>query len=493
MTHGTAPGSWYELTKGRDGGRTTQRPSVICIGPAGENLARVSCIVHDAGHVTGQSGFGAVFGAKNLKAMSFIGSKSIPIADPAALVRLRLEVQEKFGYDIDAGKVPGAPGSPGAASTVLDTSPTVSRAEGCRGCFKNCRNLYPGGVGNELTCSAGLYFTDSGKIDEQLAAYSLLSKLGLNGYEIDMPVYLHNLYKMGVMGKGKDIDTDLPFEQYGTYAFIEELLMRIAYRREIGDDLAEGIARAAQKWGRWDEDTSSGLLARPNWGYCEHNEPRAEVEWSYGSIFSERDINEHGVHNAVYNTSIMAVLTGAEPPVSAENMAKQLADQSGLGDPLCFDWSEEAGSGSEGIPGMAEACRRFPLPSPDEAAHALRELSWGEHFVAGRMVPSKGGSDLYLYNLHSAAVFLLDRDEARVGKGADQIIKLIDVDAFVAWLRDTVGDAALADAIARECPADDPYRDRLENVQRLLALRMVQYGAASDAMNAADAEQDEGA
>lgn len=341
VTHGTAPGSWYELTKGRDGGRTTQRPSVICIGPAGENLARVSCIVHDAGHVTGQSGFGAVFGAKNLKAMSFIGSKSIPIADPAALVRLRLEVQEKFGYDIDAGKVPGAPGSPGAASTVLDTSPTVSRAEGCRGCFKNCRNLYPGGVGNELTCSAGLYFTDSGKIDEQLAAYSLLSKLGLNGYEIDMPVYLHNLYKMGVMGKGKDIDTDLPFEQYGTYAFIEELLMRIAYRREIGNDLAEGIARAAQKWGRWDEDTSSGLLARPNWGYCEHNEPRAEVEWSYGSIFSERDINEHGVHNAVYNTSIMAVLTGAEPPVSAENMAKQLADQSGLGDPMCFDWSEE--------------------------------------------------------------------------------------------------------------------------------------------------------
>ena len=65
------------------------------------------------------------------------------------------------------------------------------------------------------------------------------------------------------------------------------------------------------------------------------------MEWSYGSIFSERDINEHGVHNAVYNTSIMAVLTGAEPPVSAENMAKQLADQSGLGDPLCFDWSEE--------------------------------------------------------------------------------------------------------------------------------------------------------
>lgn len=341
VTHDTAPGSWYELTRGRDGGRSTQRPSVICIGPGGENLARVSCVVHDAGHVTGQSGFGAVFGSKNLKAMSFIGSRSIPIADPAALVRLRLEAQYKFGYDIDAGKVPGQPGSPGAAATVLDTSPTVSRAEGCRGCFKNCRNLFPGGVGNELTCSAGLYFTGSGNINDTLSAYTLLSKLGLNGYEVDMPVYLNNLYKMGVMGKGKQIDTDLPFEKFGTYEFIEELLNRIAYRREIGNDLAEGISRAGQKWGRWDEDTSTGLLARPYWGYCEHNEGRCEVEWSYGTIFSERDINEHGVHNAVYNNGMKATMAGTEPPISAEDISRQLADQTGLGDPACFDWSEE--------------------------------------------------------------------------------------------------------------------------------------------------------
>ena len=145
----------------------------------------------------------------------------------------------------------------------------------------------------------------------------------------------------------------------------------------------------------------------------------------------------------------------------------------------------------EDVPGMAEACRRFPMPTPDEAAWALRELSWGEQFVAGRMVPSKGGSDLYLYNLHSAAVFLLDRDEANVGKGADQIIKLIDVDGFAAWARDTVGDGALAEAIERECPPDDPYRDRLEGVQRLLALRMVQYGAVQEALRDADGDQAE--
>lgn len=142
----------------------------------------------------------------------------------------------------------------------------------------------------------------------------------------------------------------------------------------------------------------------------------------------------------------------------------------------------------EDVPGMAEACRRFPAPNPDQAAHALRELAWGEQFVASRMVPSKGGSDLHLYNLRSAAVFLLDRDQANIGGGANQIIKLIDVDGFAAWVRDVVGDEPLAEAIEQDCPAEDPYRDRLENVQRLVALRMVQYDAVAGASAAGDPE-----
>ena len=109
------------------------------------------------------------------------------------------------------------------------------------------------------------------------------------------------------------------------------------------------------------------------------------------------------------------------------------------------------------------------------------------------MVPSKGGSDLYLYSLKSAAVFLLDRDQANIGKASDQIIKLIDVDAFIAWVRGTVGDEALADALAANCPAEDPYHDRLEGVQRLLALHMVQYGAAERAGGSAGGGEDAGA
>ncbi len=131
---------------------------------------------------------------------------------------------------------------------------------------------------------------------------------------------------------------------------------------------------------------------------------------------------------------------------------------------------------SEEIPGMAEACRRFPMPTSEQTEHALRELTWGEHFVVGRMVPSKGGSDLYLYNLKSAAIFLLDDDKAGIGKSTDQIIKLIDVDGFASWVRETLGDGPLAAAIEEDCPPEEPYNDRLKALQMLVALRMVQYG-----------------
>ena len=58
--------------------------------------------------------------------------------------------------------------------------------------------------------------------------------------------------------------------------------------------------RAVKKWGRWEEDSASGLFTYPQWGYFQHYDPRLEVEWSYGSIFGERDINEHGLNWHIY-------------------------------------------------------------------------------------------------------------------------------------------------------------------------------------------------
>lgn len=347
VTNNTPLGEWFDLPGNRESGRSTSRPAVFAIGQAGENLVRSATITHDASHVSGQSGFGAVFGAKNLKALSFMGTKSIDIADPARLVELRLEIQEKLGYKVDdpVNEAPVPQAVPLYSSLLHNpgggtVGQTVGRPDGCQGCYRNCRAIYRDRMGNQSTCNAAAYYTASGKREDQKKCNSLLNQLGLDGYETDMPVYLYNLYKMGVMGKGKEIDTDLPFENYNKYQFIDTLLHRIANREEIGEDLAEGLVRATMKWGRWDED-SKGLLRRPNWGYPEHYDPRLEVEWSYGSIFTERDINEHGINWCVHHSALVPMMFGQEPFLPADKLVEQVAKGTGLEDPLCFDYSEK--------------------------------------------------------------------------------------------------------------------------------------------------------
>lgn len=341
---------WWDLGSTRDSGRSTQKPAVVCIGPAGENLVRGACLLHDAGNSAGQGGFGAVLGSKNLKAISTIGTGNVPVADPAALMDLRMEIKDKFGFNPDnptlESPVPSMSmfgvlnAQPGYAPLIWAAN-QPARPQGCMGCFKNCRMNFKNGVGNGNICVEGTYWMASGDQMEHMAATSLLDKVGLNVYDVGSHNYLLALYKQGILGKGKQIDTDLPFDKYETYEFIEKYTWAITNREGIGDDLAEGYPRAAEKWGRWEEDTKTGLLPRPNWGYAEHYDPRVEVEWSYGSILGDRDINEHGVNWHVHWMPMIAGITGTDPLLSAEELAERLAEASLVGDPKGWDYSAE--------------------------------------------------------------------------------------------------------------------------------------------------------
>ncbi len=92
-------GDWHRAN-GEEGEKTTQRPAVLAIGPAGEHLSRIACLIHDASHGSGQGGFGAVWGAKNLKAISVIGTGSIRIHDPKALMQARLSQTGRYGFNL---------------------------------------------------------------------------------------------------------------------------------------------------------------------------------------------------------------------------------------------------------------------------------------------------------------------------------------------------------------------------------------------------------
>ncbi|MCL1913873.1 MAG: aldehyde:ferredoxin oxidoreductase [Eubacteriaceae bacterium] len=69
--------------------------SIIRIGEAGENLVRFACVSVDRYRHFGRLGLGAVFGSKQLKAISLDGNRSMPIQNYAPYFKVMRELYKK--------------------------------------------------------------------------------------------------------------------------------------------------------------------------------------------------------------------------------------------------------------------------------------------------------------------------------------------------------------------------------------------------------------
>ncbi|MCP8322180.1 MAG: aldehyde ferredoxin oxidoreductase family protein, partial [archaeon] len=67
------------------------RSRIVTIGPSGERLAKIACIVTDGG-VAGRCGLGAVMGSKKLKAIAVRGTERVEVADEASFRGLVEEI-----------------------------------------------------------------------------------------------------------------------------------------------------------------------------------------------------------------------------------------------------------------------------------------------------------------------------------------------------------------------------------------------------------------
>ena len=67
----------------------------MVIGPAGENRVVCACIKHDKYRSLGRGGLGAVLGSKNVKGISFYGTKKAEVADEKLLLELNRLVAQK--------------------------------------------------------------------------------------------------------------------------------------------------------------------------------------------------------------------------------------------------------------------------------------------------------------------------------------------------------------------------------------------------------------
>ena len=348
-----AYGDWID-PGGEENGLTTQRPAVVAIGPAGENLSRMACLIHDASNGSGQGGFGGVWGSKNLKAISVIGTGSIEVNDPKALMEARLWQKKNYAFGLDklkANTVGTHFMSPPVGGQLWKGRPAEpQRPQACVGCHSGCRARYESGLGNEASCYTTVFYSDAKSLDIQRAASDLLNKYGLNAHEMTfVAFYLRDLFKRRILGPGKAIDCPLDFAKFGSLEFVEQLVKAIAYRNDgrggpsqFGDDLAEGCIRAAKRWGRLEEDLRTGQLPFPHWGIPIHRDPRSQLEWGYGTILGDRDINEHDFDWLHWQPST-AKMTGRRMEIDAEEAVgiytrKMVPFQD---DPLMLDYSTE--------------------------------------------------------------------------------------------------------------------------------------------------------
>jgi aldehyde:ferredoxin oxidoreductase len=233
------------------------KAAVLTIGPAGENLCRVSIILNETASAAGQGGYGAVMGSKNLKAIVVKGSGSMKVARPDVLMKLQKERMEAGEWLVGGaqswGRYPLARQVAGEMRTKR-----FKRAGGCHGCTYQCLGFYdiPGiGPGGQMCVESWYGFFSGGSSEGYWEGNILSQKLGINNYEL-MGIMSWLLTLRGSVDKKALGITSIPIiDRYNEpkfggqdvhHHFLIELLNGMASGKSV---LSQGLGRAAEKLG----------------------------------------------------------------------------------------------------------------------------------------------------------------------------------------------------------------------------------------------------
>ncbi len=259
-----------------------RRVRVAQCGIAGENLALVANVIHDATRAAGRTGLGAVMGSKRLKAVAVRGTQAPPAADPEAaraLGRWFRDHYQETGSAVfstlgtmrmvrahqEAGGLPTRNFQEGqfeafeglTAEAQMETI-TVGR-ETCYGCPIRCKWVvevddpaHPvereyGGPEYE---TAGAFGHLCGVGDLRLVARAnrLCNAYGLDTIGTGATIaFAMECYERGLIGPEQTGGLELRF---GNGEAMLAMVDQIAHRRGFGDLLARGSRRAAEAIGQ---------------------------------------------------------------------------------------------------------------------------------------------------------------------------------------------------------------------------------------------------
>ena len=262
--------------------RLGESAHVASIGPAGENLVRYACISVDKYRQAGRGGAGAVMGSKNLKAVAVrSASYKIEYADPEgfreaakkALKVIRensfIPLRRKYGTPIWVAPVNKAALLPtrNFRTGVFEKAENISgetmrdkivvKDGTCYNCIIQCWKYTHVESGkykvDELAGpeyeSIALLGSDCGvgSIEAVAHASMLCDDLGLDTISTGNSIaFAMECYERGLLTAD---DTDGLELKFGNADAEIEMVKKIAYRKGLGNLLAEGVRRASKKIG----------------------------------------------------------------------------------------------------------------------------------------------------------------------------------------------------------------------------------------------------
>ncbi len=283
-----AAGLWGKSTHETEDSLTEKhgkKAQVMSIGPAGEKLSCISCIITHKGSAAGRSGLGAVMGSKKLKAVVVQGNGEVTVANLEAVEKLRSAYMPAFkGHGLhmfgtcvhtDSSAHGGdSPVKNWGGIGVIDLpdvsglskekfNDNVTSRGGCWRCPIACRGSLKEGSGSYK------YPAGTKRPEYETAAAFGSMCLNNNAEAIAMANHICNYYGLDTISAGTTLafamecyehgiitqkDTDGIDLKWGNAEAMIAMLEKLAKREGFGDILADGVKRAAARIGKGAEE-----------------------------------------------------------------------------------------------------------------------------------------------------------------------------------------------------------------------------------------------
>lgn len=328
---------------------------VLCIGPAGENLVYNACVIVSGSRSASRCGQGAIFGSKNLKAITVRGTKVLEVVDQEGFSKaiencINILYRDEFNrrrmkygvycymspWDIESpyknfsGEMP-----PEELKMKLMPDEFYRLKIGnksCKSCPIGCWTIH------EIIDHSGKLYVEAlqgntihnfgakvglNEPKDVLKAHFLCNEYGLDeDVTANVIAWAIDCYQNKIIN---DKITDGLKLEWGNAKIVYELIEKIAYRKGLGELLSEGCLRASKKVGKGSEKLCVSLNGNDLFE-CLWN----SVAWALGVAVSPRGgthtrggVIEERLKNAPVETLIKLFgITYIEEPQSYANKEK---------------------------------------------------------------------------------------------------------------------------------------------------------------------------